>query len=62
MWVRGGKLEIRKKLRRKSARKNGARVRTTLGSGNWGLAAGRRRKERVKRRDEEELRRRWSFE
>jgi hypothetical protein len=46
-------MQIRKRLRRKSAGKNGSYVRTVLEAGNWRLEAGRGRKERVKRSDED---------
>jgi hypothetical protein len=41
MRVRGAKLEIRKKLRRESAEKNGSYVRTVLVSVGWSTAADR---------------------
>jgi hypothetical protein len=47
MRDRGGKLKIRKKLRRKSAEKYGLHVRMVPVTENSRLTAGRRRKERV---------------
>jgi hypothetical protein len=48
MRIRGGKLKIRKKLRRKSAEKNGSHVRMNPPLETKGGAPARARKERAK--------------